>query len=134
MRRWDQLSEAQRARFSAAADSFFKQFEELATMDNLPTEPMNLQPAEAMPALGPTITKEGIEALIRDEKYIEGFDTTVTICVLTLRNGFVVVGHSACASPANFNLEIGKRLAREHAVRQVWPLEGYLLREKLSQP
>ncbi len=56
----------------------------------------------------------------------------LTICVLVLRNGFTVTGESACASPENFNAEIGRRIARQHAVAKIWPLLGYELRTKLS--
>lgn len=55
----------------------------------------------------------------------------LTFCVLVLRNGFTVTGESACASPENFNAEIGRRIARENAVAKVWPLMGYELRNKL---
>ena len=55
----------------------------------------------------------------------------LTICVLVLKNSFTVVGHSACASPENFDAEIGRKVARQDAVRQVWPLLGYALRDKL---
>ena len=56
----------------------------------------------------------------------------LTFCVLVLRNGFTVTGESACASPANFNAEIGRRIARGNAVSKVWPLLGFLLKEKLN--
>ena len=56
----------------------------------------------------------------------------LTFCVLVLRNGFTVTGESACASPENFNSEIGRRIARENAVSKVWPLLGFLLTEKLN--
>ena len=56
----------------------------------------------------------------------------LTFCVLTLKNGFTVTGESACASPANFNAEIGRRIARENAVAKIWPLMGYELRSKLA--
>jgi hypothetical protein len=55
----------------------------------------------------------------------------LTLCVLILRNGFTVVGKSACASPENFNAELGRRIAREDAVEQMWPLMGYALKERL---
>ena len=55
----------------------------------------------------------------------------LTFCVLVLRNGFTVTGQSACASPENFDAEIGRKVARQDAVRQVWPLLGYALRDKL---
>ncbi|MCZ8545059.1 Gp49 family protein [Mesorhizobium qingshengii] len=57
----------------------------------------------------------------------------LTICVMTLTNGFTLVGKSAPADPANFNSELGEKFAREDAIRQMWPLEGYLLREELSK-
>ena len=56
----------------------------------------------------------------------------LTFCVLVLRNGFTVTGESACASPENFDAEIGKRIARENAVAKVWPLMGYELRSRLA--
>ena len=56
----------------------------------------------------------------------------LTFCVLTLRNGFTVTGQSACASPENFNAEIGRRIARENAVAAIWPFMGYELRSKLA--
>jgi len=56
----------------------------------------------------------------------------LTLCVLTLRNGFTVTGESACASPENFNAELGRTIARRNAVEKIWMLEGYLLRERLA--
>lgn len=57
----------------------------------------------------------------------------LTFCVLVLRNGFTVTGESACASPENFNAEIGRKIARENAIQKLWPLMGYALKEKLSE-
>lgn len=57
----------------------------------------------------------------------------LTICVLVLKNGFTVVGKSACASPENFNAEIGKDVAWRDAKEQIWPLEGYLLKQNLYE-
>lgn len=56
----------------------------------------------------------------------------MTIAVITMENGFFVTGQSAPADPENFNEELGKQLAYEDAMRKIWPLEGYLLREQLS--
>ncbi len=56
----------------------------------------------------------------------------LTICVLVLRNGFTVTGESVCASPENFNADIGRKVARAAAVAKVWPLMGYELRSKLA--
>lgn len=57
----------------------------------------------------------------------------LTFCVLVLRNGFTVTGESSCASPENFDPEIGRKIARQNAVNKIWMLEGYLLKEKLSE-
>lgn len=56
----------------------------------------------------------------------------LTFCVLVLRNGFTVTGESACASPANFDAEIGRKIARQHAVAKIWPLLGFRLRGCLA--
>lgn len=56
----------------------------------------------------------------------------LTICVLTLKNGFTIVGKSACASPENYDAALGHKIAREDARKQIWALEGYLLRSKLA--
>jgi hypothetical protein len=55
----------------------------------------------------------------------------LTFCVLTLRNGFTVTGESSCASPENFDAEIGRNIARQNAVQKIWPLMGYALKQKL---
>lgn len=55
----------------------------------------------------------------------------LTFCVLTLQNGFTVTGESACASPENFDAELGRKIARDNAINKVWMLEGYLLKQQL---
>jgi hypothetical protein len=57
----------------------------------------------------------------------------LTFCVLVLRNGFTVTGESACVSPENFDAEIGRKVARQKAVEKIWPLEGYLLKQRLHE-
>lgn len=79
------------------------------------------------------ITPDDIKAKVKAEGYYVIPDTTTTICSLTLENGFVVIGESSCAEPANFNEELGRKLAYARALEKVWPLEGYLLKEKLSK-
>lgn len=56
-----------------------------------------------------------------------------TFCVLVLRNGFTVTGESACASPENFDAEIGRKIARQNAVNKIWPLMGYALKQDLYE-
>jgi Phage protein (N4 Gp49/phage Sf6 gene 66) family len=55
----------------------------------------------------------------------------LTFCVLVLRNGFTVTGESACASPENFDADVGRKIARQNAVQKIWPLMGYELRQRL---
>lgn len=95
---------------------------------------------------GPRVTPDALKAEIVSEHYhspLQAGDqawtgeansalNTLTFCVLVLRNGYTVVGHSACASPENFNAEIGQRIARENAVAKVWPLLGFRLRDRLA--
>ena len=56
----------------------------------------------------------------------------LTFCVLVLKNGFTVTGESACASPENFDAELGRRIARQNAVAKIWPLMGYELKCRLA--
>jgi len=90
----------------------------------------------------PRVTPADIEATIAGEYFFTAADATkacpqfealslLTFCVLVLRNGFTVTGESACASPENFDAEIGRRIARQNAVTKIWPLEGYALKQRL---
>lgn len=56
----------------------------------------------------------------------------LTFCVLTLKNGFTVTGESACASPENFDAELGRKIARTNAINKIWPLMGYELKQRLA--
>ena len=91
----------------------------------------------------PRLTPDYIDSQIGSEVYGRASDLwkhvphsaaleCLTLCVLTMKNGFTVVGKSACASPENFNMELGIKIAREDARRQIWALEGYNLRSKLA--
>lgn len=96
----------------------------------------------------PRLTPDYIDSKIKEVEYIlprdvckrdngvEVFDAplslqTLTFCILTLENGFTVTGESACASPENFDAEIGKKIAYQNAREKIWQLEGYLLRQRL---
>ena len=80
----------------------------------------------------PRLTPAHIDSTIKDINYHRLTDV-LTVCVLTLMNGFTVTGESACASPENYNEEIGNKVAFENARDKIWMLEGYLLKEKLYQ-
>ena len=109
------------------------------------------QEIQAKGLTAPRVTPAVIEAEIESEHYFTAEDgafaafepqrssdvvplslSLLTFCVLVLRNGFTVTGESACASPANFDAEIGRKIARQNAIAKVWPLLGYELRTKLS--
>ena len=104
------------------------------------------QEIQAKGLTAPRVTPADIEAAIETEHYFtagqavgltSGYTPNIsldllTFCVLVMRNGFTVVGKSACASPENFNAELGRKIAREDAISQCWPLLGYELRSKLA--
>lgn len=79
----------------------------------------------------PSVTIDGIHEKIARHMFFRVEDTTLTICVLQLQNGMYIVGESACVSPENFDEAKGQELAFKDAEREIWLLEGYLLREKL---
>lgn len=90
------------------------------------------QEIQAKGLTAPRITPQRIEEVIVREDYHMFPGTTLTICCLVLANGFTVTGESACASPKNFDIEIGKSIARESAKQKIWAFEGYALRERLA--
>lgn len=101
----------------------------------------------------PRITPDELQANIVSEHYftaadgarmsphgnhpVHNLDTVslglLTFCVLVLRNGFTVTGESACASPENFDAEIGRKIARQNAEQKIWPLMGYHLKQQLAE-
>lgn len=115
------------------------------------------QEIQAKGLTAPRVTPDDIEANISGEYFFtaaDGVNTVIqadrcasdetiknmrgalrllTFCILVLRNGFTVTGESACASPENFDAEIGKKIARQNAVQKIWPLMGYALRNKLVE-
>ncbi len=80
----------------------------------------------------PRLTPQRIEDVIGQEDYYVFPGTTLTVCCLTLENGFTVTGESACASPENFDKELGRKIARDNAKGKIWALEGYALKERLA--
>lgn len=121
-----------------------------------PDEPVGEREIQAAGAdRAPRVTADDMQAEIAGEHYFTAADGAfaaddgphsavsnrrnipeslglLTICVLILRNGFTVVGTSACASPENFNAELGRQVAREKAVDQLWQLLGFRLKDKLA--
>lgn len=81
----------------------------------------------------PRVTPDIIDSKIVGGQYHVFPGTTVTVCLLTLENGFSVTGESACASPENFDEEIGRKVAFQNARQKIWQLEGYLVRQRLHE-
>jgi len=79
------------------------------------------------------LSPQDINNVIMDEDYYRFPETTVTVCCLTLENGYHVIGKSATLDQADFDQEIGEKVARQDAVRQIWELEGYLLKQHLIE-
>jgi hypothetical protein len=109
------------------------------------------QEIQAAGKTAPRITPADIQASIRTAHYFTAADGVIgswppghgerialpsldllTFCVLVLQNGFTVTGESACASPENFDADIGRKIARQNAEQKIWPLLGYELRSKLD--
>lgn len=79
------------------------------------------------------VTLASMRSKVKSEEYIHPIACpTMTIAAIEMQNGFVLVGKSAPADPNNFDKSLGKQFAMEDAMRQLWQLEGYLLREKLA--
>ena len=113
------------------------------------------QEIQAKGLTAPRVTPADLEANIASEHYFTAGDgfagvaalsakegdlisppealDLLTFCVLVLKNGFTVTGESACASPENFDAELGRKIARQNAVNKVWPLMGYELKCRLSE-
>lgn len=79
----------------------------------------------------PRVTQASIEERIDTVNYLPV--DTLTICMITMKNGFRVLGKSAPASPENYDPEVGQRYAYEDAFKQLWQFEGYLLCERLTE-
>ncbi|NVN45123.1 hypothetical protein HW537_14615 [Asaia siamensis] len=89
------------------------------------------QALQARGLIAPRITPNHIDGVIEGAHYHRVPGTTTTLCSLTLTNGFVVTGESACASAENFDEELGRSIAHRNAREKIWALEGYLLRDHL---
>ena len=107
------------------------------------------QEIQAKGLTAPRVTPADLEANIASEHYFTAAEgqcgaarhhdglypealNLLTFCVLVLKNGFTVTGESACASPENFDAEIGRKIARENAKQKLWPLMGYALKDRLA--
>lgn len=97
--------------------------------------------ASAAVAKRPRVALDDIRAAIERVSYCSGHDLrpeggnprlrTLTVCLVTMKNGFMVIGKAAPASPENYNPELGQKFAYEDAIRQIWPLMAYALCDRL---
>ena len=79
----------------------------------------------------PRLTPDLIDSKVKQVGYHVFPGSCLTVCCMTLANGFTVTGESACASPENFDAEIGQKIAFDQARNKIWMLEGYLLKQNL---
>ena len=100
----------------------------MSTCDELVIE----EEIEAKGLNAPRLTPQLIDDQIASTDWHVFPETTTTVCALKLKNGFVVIGESACVSPENFNEGIGRQIAFDDARRKIWAFEGYALRNKLA--
>jgi hypothetical protein len=56
----------------------------------------------------------------------------MTIAIVILDNGYALQGMSAPADPENFNEKLGQEYAYEDAMRKMFSLEAYVMRDYLS--
>ena len=82
----------------------------------------------------PRVKPADVKAEIVGETFTLLPSGRVTVCELTLKNGFTVRGESAVVFIENFNEEIGRKVARENAEKEVWQLLGFRLRDELARP
>ncbi|WP_244265749.1 Gp49 family protein [Polycladidibacter hongkongensis] len=82
----------------------------------------------------PRITPDMLDSEIVSQDYHVFKGSCLTVCCLTLKNGFTITGESACASPENFNDELGRDIAFKNAREKLWAFLGFRLRDKLSAP
>lgn len=87
----------------------------------------------------PRVMPKTIDAMVASLTFkthrFEG--TTTMVALALLPNGFSVgMGQSACASPENFNAEVGEKIAvdnaRDAARQKLWELEGYVLKREMT--
>lgn len=80
----------------------------------------------------PRVTMEMVNEQIVWETYTVLPSGRVTVCELTLKNGFTVRGESAVVFIENNVPQTGREIARKKAADQIWQLLGYELRSKLA--
>lgn len=102
----------------------------LSDIETAISERFDISPNSLFTALGAASTENGKDGSTPKSASVESLKV-LSICILVMKNGFSVIGKSAPASPENFNAELGSKFAYEDAIRQLWPLMGFELRQRL---
>lgn len=95
-----------------------------------PTELVDTLTAKLPVELPDRLTDADIDGVIVGAKYAVPEGTTITVCILTLKNGCAITGEASCVAPDNFDRAQGRKASYARAREKIWELEGYLLRQK----
>ena len=76
------------------------------------------------------ITPEYLKSEIKDVEYTRLTDT-LTHCAITVHNGFVFTGESACVDASNYDAEIGNKIAYGNAFDSMWKPYGFALKQEM---
>jgi hypothetical protein len=80
-----------------------------------------------------TVTQEQIDEII--SKSLATVSTEFNKCTVVtvqLPNGFVLVEHSACVDPKNYDEKMGFEICVKRIKDRLWELEGYRLQCELA--
>ena len=79
------------------------------------------------------VSLEGMKKQVASVEYIYPKSIPhMTICIIVLKNGYALQGMSAPADPENFNEQLGQEYAYEDAMKKLWPLEAYVMRDYIT--
>lgn len=76
------------------------------------------------------VTPEMIDVEIRDVSYTVMPGTTITICAITLENGYTVIGQASCIDPTLYDKAIGERIAYTNAYDKIYAVKGYVVKQR----
>ena len=98
-----------------------------------------------------TVTEEMVDDLVVAELYYEvdkpfyliehnpeafkAVQSTIELishCTLVLKNGYTVTGTSTCIDPRNHSLILGRKYAKEKAMRMVYDLIAFTLKDSVK--
>lgn len=71
------------------------------------------------------VTEGEIQRSIKQVEYV--VRGTMTVCFIDLKNGFTVIGESACVDPREFDAAVGRSLAYSRAFSKLWSFFGFNL-------